>query len=79
MTTCVLAWMISSSALPGHRAALLRVRALLTMLLIAASALRRLSISVAAHPRPGALLAVNFPAIWLDASGQDPGGTILSG
>ncbi len=58
--------------------ALLRVRALLTMLLIAAPAPRRPSISWRLI-RVQELLAVNFPAIWLDASGQDPGGTILSG
>ena len=57
---------------------LLRIRALLTTLRNAAPAPRRPSISWRLT-RVQELLAVNFPAIWLDASGQDPGGTILSG
>ena len=57
---------------------LLRIRALLTTLRNAAPAPRRPSISWRLT-RVQELLTVNFPAIWLDASGQDPGGTILSG
>ena len=51
---------------------LLRARALLRTLLKTAPAQRKPSISWRLE-RAEDLLVVNFPAIWRDANGQDPG------
>jgi len=68
---------LSKAARPGTAASgcavvLLRARALLRTLLKTAPAQRRPSISWRLE-RAEDLLVVNFPAIWRDANGQDPG------